>query len=80
MKLRKLGENMTEVQLSNDLMVLFSYNTPVASFQSAEGGKKTSKKWSRTTSKHINKWFNILGCNAKNMNEVEQEYFDNLVK
>lgn len=76
MKLKQIGSNMTEVECHNSL-VLFSYSTPVAArYMNPEGGTeyiKTSKKWSITTSRHINKWLN--GVKAR---EVSQEFMDGL--
>ena len=73
MKLNPLGANKTELHTDNGNVILFSYKTPVAAFVEGQGWIKTSKKWSRTTSKHISMW---LGGNAK---EVEQSVLDGLV-
>jgi hypothetical protein len=74
MKLRVLGSNQTEVE-TKGFTVLFSYNTPVACCDnSGKGFFKTSKKWSKTTSKHINLWLN--GAKAT---EKDQSFFDSLV-
>jgi hypothetical protein len=72
MKLKAIGSNMTEIE-SNGNHILFSYSTPVAA-QTCTGFYRTSKKWSVTTSKHINKWLD--GAVAT---EKPQEYFDNLI-
>lgn len=74
MKLRSIKANMTELHLDNGDAVLFSYETPVAAL-TAEGAFKTSKKWSVTTTRHINSW----GPEYKG-GEKPQEFFDNLVK
>lgn len=66
MKLNKLGPNKTEVQIGN-VVVFFSYNTPVAAQLSDGKYVRTNKKWSVTTSKHINQW--LGGVRAE---EVEQ--------
>ena len=61
MKVKNIGSNMTELVLG-DVVVLFSYETPVAA--STEGGYiKTEEKYSSTTTKHVNKW--LEGVNAK---------------
>lgn len=71
MKVRNIGSNMTTVE-TEDGVILFSYETPVAA--SVDGGFiKTSKKWSPTTSRHINKWLD--GAEAR---EVDQSILDNL--
>lgn len=74
MKLKQVGSNMSEVEMGNKT-ILFSYSTPVAYHEEGEGYFKTSTKYSKTTSKHINKW--LAGATAK---EVNQEVLDNLVK
>lgn len=53
--LKPLGSNMTEIEIEG-YKVLFSYQTPVAYSDSVGLCFITDKYWSRTTSKHINKW------------------------
>ena len=72
MYLSNLGSNKTEITLENGTKVLFSYQTPVAVWKDGEFFK-TSKKWSHTTSRHINSWVHLA-------TEKPQEYFDNLIK
>jgi hypothetical protein len=75
MKLRHIGSNVTEVETKNGNVVLFSYNTPVAACLSdGRGFVRTSRKWSKTTSKHISQWLN--GAKAV---EVGQEMINGLV-
>lgn len=78
MKLNPIGANQTEV-LNNDVQILFSYKTPVACLKRNEAGKlepfRTSQKWSRTTSKHINNWLGNLVAMEK-----PQSFFDDLIK
>lgn len=77
MNLTPIASNMTEIRVNRSLRVLFSYKTPVAC-EWTNGDVyeffRTSKKWSNTTSRHINKW---LGGNAAKFQD--QEYFDKLV-
>ena len=73
MELIPLGSNQTQINLKKGDSVFFSYRTPVACL-TMNGYYKTSKKWSVTTSRHINKW--LGGVLAK---EQPQEYFDSLV-
>jgi hypothetical protein len=73
MKLKNIGSNMTEVETSDGTLVLFSYSTPVACFVPAVGYMKTDKKWSATTSRHINKW---TGANCESR---PQSYFDSII-
>lgn len=56
MKLVPIGSNMTILSSGNNT-ILYSYSTPVAA---CLNGKyyRTSKHWSMTTSRHINKWLN----------------------
>lgn len=78
MKLKQLASNMTELHLDNGTIVLFSYETPVASFSRnklAHGQFQVTKiKYSKTTTKHINKWVDNLATI-----EVDQSVLDNLV-
>lgn len=77
MNLKPIKQNMNEVE-TNGLRLLFSYKTPVAVLIK-EGDSwhqyKTDKKWSVTTSRHINQW-NPLGGEY---GLKPQEYFDKLV-
>lgn len=74
MKLKPLGSNMTELTVGN-VSVLFSYETPVAGWDD-RGAFRTEKKYSKTTTKHINKY---LG--GKDVGRiVVQSYIDSLVR
>jgi hypothetical protein len=70
MKLNTIQSNMTEITYNNGDKVLFSYQTPVASWENGQF-YKTEKFWSKTTSRHINKW---ADCPVSK----PQEYFDQL--
>lgn len=72
MFLSNLGSNKTQITLEDGTKVLFSYHTPVAVWKDG-AFYKTSKKWSNTTSRHINSWVHLA-------TEKPQEYFDNLIK
>jgi hypothetical protein len=61
MKIKSHGANMTEVLFSDRTSLFFSYETPVGAYIPNEGFYITDKKWSRTTSKHINKWLEVAG-------------------
>ena len=78
MKLRKLGSNMSEIELGsfpNNTSILFSYATPVAGYD-RKGAFRTNEHYSPTTSKHINKY---LG--GKDIGRaVSQDYIDGLTK
>ncbi len=73
LQMRRVGSNMTEVHLG-DKVILFSYNTPVAATIDGKS-YKTAKKWSSTTSSHINKW---LGADSASAETKPQEFFDQL--
>lgn len=77
MKLTRLNKgSATAVTLSDGTIVLFSYSTPVAACLAGNRGVgfiRTSRKWSKTTSKHINQW--LAGARAT---EVDQSILDNL--
>lgn len=60
MKLRQLSDNCHELVLSKGT-ILFSYETPVAvsydfPIDNKHGVFKTSEKFSKTTTRHINNW------------------------
>ena len=81
MKLKPLGSNQTELRLADGTTVLFSYQTPVAcaTFQGDNMDfvyYKTDMKWSRTTSKHINRWLD----GVDEVSIKPQEFFNELVK
>ena len=60
MELKQIGSNMTEVTKSNGTSILFSYETPVAGYDS-QGAFKTDQHYSSTTTKHINKYLGGKG-------------------
>jgi hypothetical protein len=73
MKIKSIGKNKTELHIGNKI-IFISYETPVAA---CIDGKffKTDKKWSTSTSKHINAWID-----GKKAETKEQGFFDNLIK
>ena len=82
MQLTPIAPNMTEIETS-EARILFSYRTPVAAYVFGRGYVKTEKKWSVTTSRHINKWIAmdmpVTGTVAVTPEKVSQTYLDNLV-
>ena len=74
MKIKRLAPNQTEVNTA-DAIILVSYVMPVAAYIYGKGYVRTSEYYSKTTSKHINKW---LG--GENYEEVEQSVLDDLIK
>ena len=73
LKLKNLAPNQTELELDN-MLILFSYKTPVAAWVSGRGWLRTDTKYSKTTTKHINQWLDAAGT------VVPQSEIDNLVK
>ena len=76
MQLKQIGSNMSELVLEDNLAVLFSYETPVAGWDQ-DGAFKTEQFYSKTTSKHINKYFNEFDPPAR---IVPQYYIYQLVE
>ena len=68
-KINPIGSNQTEVTKGNDSF-LFSYKTLVAA-NVAGVWYRTSKKWSVTTSKHINKWLDGINAQAIEQDKLE---------
>ena len=69
MTLDKVGNSAWELELTEDVKILFSYQTPVAA-KVGDRYFRTEYSPSRTTSKHINAW--LGGNKAK---EVDQLFF-----
>ena len=76
MNLNPIAANMNEVEVCDGVRVLFSYKTPVAVIDMNTGTVfVTEKYWSRTTSKHINRW-----CGGNAMTKKPQAFFDDFVR
>lgn len=73
MELNPIGSNQTEIGKSGGITILYSYKTPVAVFVPGKGGLVSSKKYSVTTSRHINKAIERWGCSRT---EVDQGIID----
>lgn len=56
MQLTPIAPNQTSVSFNDGTEVFFSYKTPVAAYLPEKGYVRTSKFYSVTTSRHINKW------------------------
>ena len=74
MKLTPIAANQNEVSINDGTQIFFSYRTPVAAYLPSKGYVRTERFWSKTTSRHINKW--LQGVN--NVSEVSQTVLDNL--
>jgi len=77
MKLKQIGANQTEVQLSDhyETQIFFSYEQAVC-VRNEDGCFVTTQKYSQTTSRHINNWVANLSNIIK---MVPQSEIDNLV-
>ena len=73
-KLKPVASNMTELTVG-DITILFSYQTPVAGWDSL-GAFRTSQHYSTTTTRHINKYLGGKDIGRK----VDQDYIDALVR
>jgi len=74
MQLLPIASNQNQLNLNDGTQVFFSYKTPVAAYVPELGYVRTVKKWSTTTSRHINKWLD--GVIAK---EIDQQFLYDLV-
>ena len=75
MQLTPIAANQTEISFNNGAQVFFSYKTPVAAYCPSKGYIRTAKKWSVTTSRHINKWLKGI----TEVTEVPQTVLQELV-
>ena len=73
MRLTPIATNQTQVDYDSGMQVFFSYKTPVAAYIPTKGYVRTSTKWSKTTTRHINKWLD--GVNAT---EIDQGVLDSI--
>ena len=71
MKLHQIKANQTQLSMDNGTEVFFSYNTPVAAFIPGKGYVRTEKKWSTTTSKHINQWLDGFDATPVPQSELD---------
>jgi len=75
-KIQNLGTNKLEIYFDkSNLILLQSYETIVAARLENLDYVRTSTKWSRATTKHINKW--LEGVEAI---EKPQTFFDKFTK
>jgi hypothetical protein len=76
MNLTPIKQNMNEIKIGA-MRILFSYKTPVAATLLTQEGMEyhvTDKKWSNTTTRHINSWMP-----KEDRIEHPQEWFDALL-
>jgi len=62
----------------NGIGILFSYGVPVAAYIPGRGYLRTAKKWSMTTTRHINAWFAEI-AEGYEVEEVSQDTLDYLL-
>ena len=86
LKLKSIAKNQTEISLNDKTTVFFSYETPVAAKLSNNENisgslnfVRTSKKWSPTTTRHINKWLESQNVGKNEAIELSQDYFNSLL-
>ena len=72
MQLRQIKKNQTEL-INGNKVIFFSYNTPVAACIENEYFI-TEKRWSGTTTRHINKWLDGVTARIR-----PQNFFDGLI-
>ena len=80
MKLRQVANNVTMLE-TKDRDILISYETPVAVYDKHQQRFfVTDKKWSATTTKHINSWLSSHDV-PKRLQGIDrpQSYFDELL-
>lgn len=75
MKLNPVGSNQTEVERDGGVTILYSYKTPVAAYVPGKGALCSSKHYSVTTSRHVNKAVERWGATRT---DVEQGVIDQL--
>lgn len=69
------GSNQTLLKVGEGVEVLFSYETPVAGRLQNGEFVRTEKRYSSTTTKHVNAY--LEGCPAR---EVPEDFFYNLLE
>ena len=70
MKLNNVGRNQTEIEIGG-LRIFYSYRTPVAYY---DRGKHfvTDKKYSMTTTRHINQWLAGMPSESVPQSQIDQ--------
>lgn len=80
MQLKSYRKNMNAIEYANGVIVLFSYQTPVAAFVPGRGILKSSTRYSVATSRHINEWEAAEFSANTTVTEVSQSDINNLIK
>jgi len=75
MKVKQIGTNKTEIQLTDEIQVLYSYETPVAIRRLTPEGMtyyRTNQYYSRTTTKHIGSWLPLNDAKILAQSEIDR--------
>ena len=72
MKLKRIGQNETELQY-NGIIILFSYEIPVAALALDGTAYCTTKKYSSTTSSHIARAVKRWGAKRQDVDQLTIE-------
>ena len=72
MRLKQLGPNQAELITNHEYRILYSYETPVAGYSPLIGWFKVNKKYSVTTTRHINKYLGDISAVALSPETIEQ--------
>ena len=78
MKIAATRSNQTEITLENGYTVLFSYSTPVVAHRNGERPKVVDRKYSSTTSRHVNQWFKRHDFDRDRAESITPEYLEGL--
>lgn len=75
MKVNRLSNTSTEVNLSDGTSILVSYETPVAIYSPQESCfLRTDTFWSHTTSKHINAWLDGATASKISQEDLDKKF------
>jgi hypothetical protein len=75
MTLNQVGSNQTEISRDGGVIVLYSYSTPVAVFVPEKGALCSNRKYSVTTSRHVNTAVKRWRCSRQ---DVDQGVIDQI--
>lgn len=79
LRIKPVGTNQTELHTS-EWIVFFSYETPVAAYNKQHvKSYRTTKKFSVTTSKHINQWLG-MGRGVGKVEEISQAEIERILE
>jgi hypothetical protein len=73
MKLKKIGNNETELTTKEGVQLFFSYETLVAA-RTMKNVYVTKTKYSNTTTKHINNWLDGLDYELVTQEQLDETF------